>query len=238
MDKALRNQTLISINQELNAKNLRPIKKLGDADKGELEIIGIDGFLEHNQRFYTEVVFAVKNPDGVTFTYPVRFNRNGNISDGSVFVVQINDKFAIAKQWRISLGRWTYETIRGFSDKNIKEKLTTVSVADLPFDVLRRELGGDLVSAMEIKTIAYLGTFDENTSTHAVAPEFFYVELKADEVEVQKRLARKDEEVKLYLWNHTEVTAEIGGKLRDMHTMTAFLATYAHVSRQPKNEMF
>lgn len=224
-----REQRLADINAELLKRNLRPLRKLGDAKKGEFEIFRIREVYDHSSRFFTDVKFEVilpNSPVGMFGEFTIRFNANGRTSDGAVIVPIVNGKFAIVKQWRLPLGQWTYEVPRGFGEKldeaKIHGNLGTIQIGDLPLGTLARELGEEVMaSAKTVPPVTYLGSVAENSGTHAVAPSYFLVHISVTDGLLEKRLRGSEAETKVHLWDLARVEAEIGDGLCDSHTITA-----------------
>lgn len=234
-ERGERDERLATINAALTKRHLKPIRRLGDASKGEIEAIKIIGIFDHSEKYFTDVKFEVKLPNGNTGAFTVRFNANGEVSDGAVILALINGKFAIVKQWRLPLGQWTYEIPRGFGEKldsaQIAGTLGTLKIADLPLGTVTRELGEEVIEGGEITSITHLGNIAENSGTSAVTPAYFLVQIEVDEDKLAKRLAAKKEEMVLKLWDGAELRSEIGRKLADNHSITAVALAMAHVER-------
>ena len=232
MDNDERTLRLSSINANLEARNLKPLRKLGDFTRGEIELLSIVEIYDHSQRFFTDVKFAVRFPNGSDGAFTVRFNANGKVSDGAVMVVLINGKFAIVKQWRVPLGQWTYEMARGFGDKldqaNIAGALGTIKIADLPLGTLARELGEDVMAEAEITSVTHLGNIAENSGTSAIAPSYFLVQLHVDEARLA-RVKGSEEGLSIKLWEPQELRNQLGRKLCDNHSITAAALALRHI---------
>src|ERR1700734_1809150 len=98
-----RKRLLRRINAELASRHLKIQAKLGLASAGEIEITGFPNFFAPSDRFFTDVRFPVRFPGGATGLYAIRYNANGDVSDGAVLVVKVNGKFAFIKQHRLPL---------------------------------------------------------------------------------------------------------------------------------------
>lgn len=235
-----RNERLADINRQLSERKLKPIPKLGDNEKGEIEVLSILEIHDHSQRFFTDVRFAVRFPNGADGAFTVRFNAAGATSDGAVLVVLVNGRFTIVKQWRLPLGRWTYEFPRGFAEKLDATKLTelvgTFNVKDLPMlGTLARELGDTLMSEAEITSVTHLGKIAENSGTHNVEPSFFLVQLKVDETLLDLRLkATESPLLAVQLWTPQETRNQVAGKLADCHSITAVTLALRHIESLPR----
>lgn len=227
---------LTAINDLLAARKLKQLRKLGNNKEGETEVLAILEIYDHSARFFTDVKFSVRFPDGKQGEFTVRFNANGEVSDGSVIVVIINGKFAIVKQWRLPLCQWTYEVPRGFCHKldqgRADGQFNQLSVPDLPLGIIIRELGQDLMAAAQIKSITHLGDIAENSGTSSVVPGYYLVSLSVDPDKLQNKTGGT--ELKVALWDGAQVQAEFGGKLRDSHTLTALALAQRHINSLPK----
>jgi len=227
---------LRNINAILQEKGLRSINSLGDASQGEIEITGVKEYLEHNQRFYTDVVFRVLFPNNQEGLFPVRFNANSAKSDGAVMVPIINGLFILVRQWRVTLGRYTFELPRGFSEKldqaQIQSQFGTIKIGDLPLGTLARELGEEVMATGQIISVTHLGNVAENTGTHNVLPSVFLVAIEAEPAKLRERL---DQEIQSIAFKTaTEVTAAIGQELCDLHTLGALMLATRHLRSLPQ----
>ncbi|MDZ4837372.1 MAG: hypothetical protein SGJ27_26600 [Candidatus Melainabacteria bacterium] len=233
----LRKQRLAAINLELQTRGLKQIRKLGDHTEGEIETTRIVEIFEHSKRFFTDVKFAVTFPGGKEGEFTVRFNANGEVSDGAVIVVLINGRFAIIKQWRVPLGVWTYEVCRGFGEKldqaQIQGVLGTLKIGDLPLGTVARELGEEVMATAEISSVTHLGNIAENSGTNAVSPAHFLVEIQVDETRLTDKI-KGSEELKVYLWTADEVDHQIGKRIADNHSITALSLATRHIERLPR----
>jgi hypothetical protein len=218
-----RNERLNAVNAALAARGLSAMPKLGDQTKGEIEILSIKEIHDFASRFFTYVKFAVAFPGGKEGEFSVRFNANGAVCDGAVIVVMVNNRFAIVKQWRLPLGRWTYETARGFSEKLDSayraDDVTALGLVDLPIGTVLRELDEEVMKNAKLKGIFHLGDVAENSGTNAVVPSYFLVQI---EVADDAALGGSEEHLKVLLWDAQKVADELGGKICDSHSITAF----------------
>jgi hypothetical protein len=218
-----REQRLAAVNTALAARGLKPMPKLGDMEKGEIEILSIKEIHEFASRFFTYVKFAVAFPGGKEGEFSVRFNANGEVCDGAVMVVMVNGRFAVVKQWRLPLARWTYETARGFSEKLDKayraDEVGALGLGDLPIGTVLRELDQEVMKGARLKGIFHLGDIAENSGTNAVVPSYFLVQIEVDD---DSKLGGTDGKLKVMLWDGQKVADEIGGKISDCHSITAF----------------
>jgi hypothetical protein len=231
-----RDLRLANINATLSERGLKVMPKLGDNTKGEVEIRFIAAIFDDNKQFFTDVTFAVSFPGGKEGSFKVRFNANGEICDGAVIVVMVNGRFAVVKQWRLPLGRWTYEVARGFSDKldaaHKTGDLAALSLADLPASVntALRNIHEEVAQNAKVKGIFHLGDIAENSGTHAVAPSYFLVQIEVPADKLADAFGGSDNN-KVTLWDADQVADEIGGKLADCHTITAFALARKKLAR-------
>ncbi len=234
---SIRAERLAAINLELKARGLKQIRKLGDYTEGEFEVTRIIEIYEHSKRFFTDVKFAVLFPNGKEGEFTVRFNANGEVSDGAVIVVLINGLYAIVKQWRLPLGVWTYEVCRGFGEKldqaQIQGQLGTLKIGDLPLGTLTRELGEEVMATAEISSVTHLGNVAENSGTNAVSPAHFLVQIQVNEALLAAKL-KGTEDLKVYLWTADEVDCQLGKKIADNHSIAALCLANRHIDRLPR----
>ncbi len=234
-----REQRLEDINSVLTERDLKSINKLGDTNKGEIELTGIEEIYDHSKRSLTDVKFSCLFPNGAAGAFTIRFNANGIISDGAVMAVLINDKFAIVKQWRPALGRWTYELPRGFGEKldkaGIAGQLGTLKIGDLPLGTLSRELGEEVMAKAVVSSVTHLGNIAENSSTHNVVPSHFMVSITVPEEELGNSIQGSDDEIsKVLLWDTKKVRQEFGKKLCDSHSLTCLGLALNFIENLPK----
>jgi len=233
-----REQRLAAINAELRRRNLKELPKLGDVSKGEIEITGIKEIFDHSKDFFTDIKFATLFPNGKPGEFTVRFNANSLTSDGVVLVVLVNGRFAIVKQWRLPLGRWTYEVPRGFGESvdsaKIQGALGHLKIADLPLGTLERELGEEVVRGGDITSITHLGNTAESSGTNTHTPANFLVEVAVDEDALQRRCKEKQGETRLELWDLKRVRLEIGGRICDNHSLAALALAFEYLKGLPR----
>ena len=234
-----REQRLSQINAELEKRNLRSLHKLGDASKGEIELLGIQAIYDHSARFFTDVKFDCLFPNGKTGEFTLRFNASSRVSEGAVIVAVVNGRFAVVKQWRPALGLWTHEVPRGFGEKIdsacIAGTFGTLKIGDLPLGTLARELGEEVMASAEITSVTHLGNVAQDSGTHTSIPSYFLILVRADESKLDERLRGSDDEVaKVLLWDAKQVRAEIGKRLRDNHSITALCLALNYIDSLPR----
>lgn len=241
MSTSERDSLLVSINEGLARRNLRPLHKLGDVTKGEIELGTIIEIYDHSVRFFTDIKFEAKipTPKGVmNGAFTLRFNANGAVSDGAVIVPVINNRFAIVKQWRPALGRYTYEFPCGFGEAldkaTVAGALGQIKIGELPLGTLWRELGEEVQQAAEVVSVTHLGNIAQNTGTDCVIPAHYLVLLRAPEEMLTGHLTG-EENLMVQLWDKARVQEEIGRRLADNHTLAALTLVFNHMDRLPRN---
>ena len=179
----------------------------------------------------------VKFPSGTEGEYTIRFNANGAISDGAVFVVMVNGRFALVRQWRSPLSRWTVEIPRGFGDKadnarTDKDKgIESITFKEMPINTVLREFQEEVSATAKPDSITYLGALCENSGTHNVLPSFYLVTLKVDEASVAKLLVGSEtlQSVTVVLWDKERIQAELGKEISDFHSVCALTLALNHL---------
>lgn len=233
-----REQRLANINAQLKERDLRPLSKLGDHTQAEFEIVDIVEIYDHSKQFFTDVKFNVLLPDGKPAKFTVRFNANGSVSDGAVMVTIINGKFALVKQWRLPLSRWTTEVPRGFGEKldnaNLKNGLGTVKLGDLPLTNIARELGEEVMKDVRIVSVTHLGNIAENSGTHNVIPAYYLVLLEMNPEMLKGKIGGSEDYLKVQLWSAKRVKSELGRALADSHSVVALSLALKHIDAMPK----
>jgi hypothetical protein len=229
------NERLSMINGLLNKRNLRPLGGLGNNDEGQPEIVDIHSWSDENARFFQDVFFVVQPPnDGTPYNHMVRFNANGDVSDGAVFIPVINGLVVVVRQFRTSLGKETWELPRGFCD-NVDRVAKqggnpgSLSLGDLP-KVLVRELGEEVLSGggAKITSLTDLGQVYENTGTHNVAPDMYIVAMTVEKGMLERQLGGSENlRVKLLTWPELEMEARCG-EIKDMHSLAALYRAWLY----------
>ncbi|KPJ85778.1 hypothetical protein AMJ57_01915 [Parcubacteria bacterium SG8_24] len=233
-----RSQRLREINATLRARNLKPFRKLGDVTQGEIELVGIKEIHDHSARFFTDIKFEARFPSGDRGEYTLRFNANGRVSDGAVMVVLLNGRFVIVKQWRPSVGQWTYELPRGFGEvidrSRIAGQLGTMSLGNLPLGTLARELGEEVLASADITSVTHLGNVAQDSSVCCIVPSYFLVLIRAEGGDILGRRPKGDEIGRVLLWGQERVLSEIGHRLCDSHTLTGLMLAFRHIEHLPR----
>jgi hypothetical protein len=229
-------QRLAAINRLLAEKKLRPLTSLGSNDKGQPEIIDIDSWSAVNSRFFEDVFFVVRGPsngqnNGPEYKHMVRFNANGAVSDGAIFIPVINGRVAVVQQFRPSLGVETWELPRGFSDKvDLIAKQSgdprSLGIKDLP-KVLARELGEEVVNGARVTALTAYGQIAENSGTHNVAPDAYLVDIEVDAGTLESRLGGSENlAIRLLTWG--EIEKGEGVDINDLHSLAILALARRH----------
>lgn len=223
---------LAAINGLLTERKLRPLVGLGDNSEGQPEIIDIASWSDVNSRFFQDVFFVVQAPNsGPEYKHMVRFNANGAISDGAIFIPVINGRVAVVQQFRTSLGVKTWELPRGFSDTidQVAKQSgdpRSLGLNDLP-KVLARELGEEVVRGARITALTALGQVAENTGTHNVAPDTYLVDIAVDEHTLTTNLGGSENlAVRLLTWG--ELEKGDGVEISDLHSLAMLALARRH----------
>jgi hypothetical protein len=165
------------INQVLAANNLRQFPSIGDNKLGESEIVDIIEWPTPHTKQWQDIVFLVRRVDGTQYRHQIRFNSNGAVCDGVIFIPVINGRVALVKQFRVALGQWTVELPRGFAEN--PADIVSAGVNSLP-PALLRELDEEVMKDAQVSSFDYLGLVADNTGTHNVMCQAYVVRIKAD----------------------------------------------------------
>lgn len=234
-------ERLNAFNAFLKTKHLKPLRKLGEWQRGQIELIKVIGIFDHSSNFFTDIQFECRFPNGSFGKYAIRFNANGDVAEPAVTFCFINGKVAIVYQWRSPAGIWTYEVPRGFgSGKPAKyfaeTDLNQITLSDLPIDTLIKVVGTEIAEFAEIRKVQSLGSSWQNTGTDAVQATYLLVDLRVDKQELEQRMGNihRFSPYKLYLWDLQKFDEEIGLKINDQFSETAYL----RATRYLKNHKF
>lgn len=226
METQERRERLLKIKTELGAHLLNGPEFLGDRTKRESEITNIVDINEDNKEFTTRVKYGIIRPDGRLGEHLVDFNVNSHLSDGSVVVTLINDKFLIAEHWRQNLSRWMSEFPRAFAHL---ERCVNPNFADKPegapdLIALPEEVAAAQALSSEM-TMTYVGATAENSGTSANMPTIALARLRLTEPNLEALLQTDFPLKKLRLWTHDRLRAELGRRIKDNHSLAAYLLT-------------
>lgn len=213
---------LNKINQELDKRNLKKLNSLGDNKLGQGEITGIFSIHEEVNKYVTDVVFNKRFSDGKLGKHRIIFNANGKINDGAVVFTLINNKIVVVKQWRSSLGKYTYEIPRGFSEKLVSDKKNIKNIFELPIQSAIRELKEEVSSKLEIDDIIEMGHSHEDSGMSSTCISYFLIKIRT-KVKLKDLFEKNNETQKAYLYSENEFENLIrNGTICDNHSITAF----------------
>ena len=208
-------QRLAAVNQLLNEHHLRQLPQLGDNSKGWAEIQDIVGWSGDPTAPFYDIVFLVRRPNGREYTHTIRFNKNGRLSDGVLFIPEINGLVALTKQYRIAIGAETWELARGFPEE--RDCSAQFHIPSIP-PGLARELGEEVMRDAEIQSVVPLGAIAENTGTHNSWIETYIVRIRADEAGLSANLGgTQGLGVKFVTWQELFNPTSLG--VRDLHSL-------------------
>ncbi|MBU2566359.1 hypothetical protein KKG46_02240 [Patescibacteria group bacterium] len=207
------------LSKTLKSLGLRPIYKSGKAKFGESTLQKIEQRRVYDG-FFTDITFQDTAPWFGVRDFTVRFNHQFNQSDGAVIFVEIEGAGClIIKQWRKS-GRWTHEIPRGFAIDNHQ--------GSLALSILENDIGELAMKLLTINQVVDLGEVDENTGTSCISPQFFLVRASANHQNLID-CYDKNHPVKLDVWSHQKLWQEIGGKIRDNHSIAAVSLAFKYL---------
>src|SRR3989344_663064 len=230
-------ERLAILNKVLKERDLRQLNYLGDSSKGETEILDISSIHDYNSKFFTDIVFTVRFPNGSEGAYAIRFNASGSVSDGSVIVpvVADQDKFILVRQYRPACGRWMLEAPRGFSTPDdyfqpnanwILPQKGNICVKDIGALKALRELTEE-VGEITITGIKWLGEIAQDSSTHSVFPNFYLVTCLPD---AGPQKLDPSESIKVELLSSLEVRTKIRQHaISDSHSLVALFLSFVEL---------
>lgn len=169
-----------------------------------------------NRPFFLDVQLNVQWGEGqAPKPFIARSNLNG---DGAISLAIVNGKILLLQQWRVNLGRYTWEIPRGFSEAWESEKETTVDTLPKGMKTALRELDEETGAAQTARSIVptYLGRMAENSGTHMGSPAYWLVEMEGWN-------ANENPNLKLVTLDEAIQMAE------DSHSATALLLYLRHL---------
>jgi len=208
---------LVAINSLLQAKGLRPLPSLGDNTKGFSEIIDVVEWLTAHTAQWQDVVFLVRRVNGAVYKHQIRFNSNGAVCDGVVFIPVINGSVALVRQFRIPVGIATWELPRGFAE--FSSDAAGSGSGGIP-SALLRELDEEVIQGARVRGVQPLGAIADNTGTHNVWSDAYVVEIECDPKALKSQLGGSAKlGVRLVSWEELWRPSSLG--IRDAHSLAA-----------------
>lgn len=206
-----------AINSLLQGRGLRALPSLGDNAAGSPEILDIVEWLTPHTVQWQDVVFLVRRVNGSTYKHQIRFNANGAVCDGVVFVPVINGSVALVRQFRIPVGMETWELPRGFAE--FASDVGGTGPNGVP-SALLRELDEEVIESAVVRGVKPLGVIADNTGTHNVWLEGYIVEIECDTGLLASRLGGTAKlGVRLVAWDELWRPSSLG--IRDAHSLAA-----------------
>lgn len=208
---------LAAINSLLQAKGLRALPSIGDNAKGFPEIIDIAEWLTPHTAQWQDVVFLVRRVGGAVYKHQIRFNSNGAVCDGVVFIPVINGSVALVRQFRIPVGMETWELPRGFAE--FASDVGGEGPDGIP-SALLRELDEEVIESAVVRGVRPLGVIADNTGTHNVWLDCYIVEIECDASLLTSRLGGTSKlGVRLVSWEDLWRPSSLG--ICDAHSLAA-----------------
>ncbi len=215
---------LEAVNGFLASRRLRPLA-------GISTIVDMLYVEDRNPGFFQDVAFLYRLPNGVEYFIPLRFNKDGIVSDGQVFVTTLNGKVLLVTQNRPN-GRKTLEIPRGFSNviQNAFDSGNSgnVKVSDIPFGGMPKELKEEVTTTGYIQSVLHLGPVAQNTGTDNVYPDLLMVDIRiSDETSGKLEGEEKLPVTAVTLERALELVQQ--RKINDLHSITALTMAALHV---------
>lgn len=208
---------LTAINEILAAHGLRPLPSIGGNAQGFSEIIDIVEWLPAQTAQWQDVVFLVRRVNGAEYNHQIRFNTNGAVCDGVVFIPVINGSVALVRQFRIPVGMETWELPRGFAE--FSSDVEGSHAGGIPSSLIR-ELHEEVIDSAVIRSVEPLGLIADNTGTHNVWLEGYVVEIECDSNAMASQLGGSAQlGVRLVTWEELWRPSVLG--IRDAHSLAA-----------------
>lgn len=166
------------LREEFESRGLTPPANLKPEDR-DFPVIMEAAFPEErtNRPFFADAVLQVAwGPNQDPKPFVVRSNLNGA---GAVALCVVGGKVLFTRQWRVNLGRYTWEVPRGFSEKWDSGKETTKDTLPKGLQTAIREAHEEVANLAGAKiTTTYLGKVAENSGTHIGEPAIWLLELE------------------------------------------------------------
>jgi hypothetical protein len=214
-EKLSREMRGILIKGFLKEQGLTPPETIGNIDEGTAEILGISD-IYWNGGYFADIEFQVQfKKDAPAAPFVMRSNKGGA---GAVFVPIIDGKFALVKQWRPTLGHYTWEIPRGFSSEWETGKKLGASAIPKTFATVLGELAEEVGKAKDIVP-TLLGEIAENSGTNTTSPSYWMLKIGSI------ALGGTEEGLTVKLVEPAEAKRLVGSEIFDSHSVTALFLT-------------
>jgi hypothetical protein len=188
---------------DCNARNLLAPLALKPDDKDFPLIVGAS-FPEgrENKPFFVDyeldVVWGAGQPSK---KFVVRSNINGA---GAIALAVVDKKIVLVRQYRVNLGRYTWEVPRGFSEKWDSGNETTKDTLPKGLATALREVNEEAGTAGCSIVPYFLGVMAENSGTGVGSPAYWLLDMAGfDASNPNVKLVSEDEAIGLAEDNHT-----------------------------------
>lgn len=183
--------TVDRINQQLAELNLKPLPPTAERDT----FLGITDVVDVNKKFFTVIVFKVRQPNGEIVEKPIIYNAKSDSGiDGAVFAATIKSpshgtepRLVLGQAYRPNFGGWLLETSRGFFSprgggqrEELRYNLTNVPALNRVIQIASDETG--LRKTDNMKNI---GRVPQDPTFEASEPDYFSLYTGADAFEQQ-----------------------------------------------------
>lgn len=228
---------LEEINKKLLSEDLQPIHKLGDATKGELEILEIKNIYKNTSGLSACVNFVMLTKEFKKIEYLAYLNTG---SGGHMYVFKLDKYILVTKQWRPIIGKWLYELPNGFIKNIIKdEEYKKQKYSGMPMYLLERKMGQEFIKKIDIVEKIALGCAYENPGITGNITDIFLIEIKPKSgITINEIISNKfngddlKQDIKSYFWLEEEVEKEIGNKICDLRSITCWSLYEKYIKKQ------
>lgn len=193
------------------------LRRIGKHRKGEFEITGVLSVARDVKRYYVIVTFKVIRPDGTSGEYGVRFSR-----PAAAVVAVANGLVILVKQHRLTLGKWTMETPRGWiPPEAAADPRATVRA------VLSGEIGEEWVASLTPFEPVLVGEMPDDTGYHALVVPVYYLEAKTT-IPLPKRCGVH--QPRAFPWEEVHRLEDVG-VINDAHTLAVLRKVERHLAK-------
>lgn len=170
------------LNEQCSARKLKAPSAIKPEDRDYPVVVSVE-FAEarENKPFFADIKAGVVwGPNQEPKPFVMRSNYNG---DGAIALCVVDGDIVMVRQWRVPLGRYTWEVPRGFSETWDSGKETTKETLPKSLQTALREAGEEIGASSASITAHYLGQVAENSGTHLGSPAYWLLDLKNFKVE-------------------------------------------------------